>query len=417
MTAKHARRDRVDGAGIYSTRLHLVLYSFLLILTPFILVRNYLQNAIGEITRFSMPIAGRDLPVVPVAALIVLAVLLVLLRSRLTRQRLVAGAIVLAMLAAAQQWTDFYAGMPFYSLQQNWHYIAYGVFVFMMYQDLAPRRVPMARIILVTYIVAMLFSAFDEFFQRHMSMRVFDISDIAKDTYGALLGLILLYAWVTEPGELRAGFRMVRHRKLGDYLAHPASLLVLLTALTSSFVFFSALLTGPGYLGTAVFLSIAGFLVFFVILHASQFKWGKRGLLVLLVVALVAQGVAWFRGRDAGVVHRRPGLAVYHGVPVRFFDFMIYPDGRLRLMDKKTTFGFLDKRGLLKREADIIVVATGTDGSGGRGFPAERESQFLYNRYTQRGTQVIRQRNPEACRTYNRLKREGKRVLLIFHNG
>lgn len=416
MPARTARRGHADGTGIYSPRLHLVLYSIILVLTPFILVRNYLQNAIGDITRFALPVAGRDVPVVPVVALVFLAILLILLRSHLTRQRILAGLIVLVMVVIAQQMTDFYAGMPPYSLQQNWHYIAYAIFALIMYQDLARRRIPLARIILVTYFVAMLYSSFDEFFQRHMSMRVFDVSDIAKDACGALLGLIMIFSWVTEPNDLQAGCRSIRHRNLGAYLANPISVLVLLTALTSSFIFFSSLLTGPGYVGLIVLISVAGFLVFFVIFHVSQYRWGKRGLLGLLAIVLVTQGVSCVRGRDAGVIQRRPGLVVYNGIPVPFFDFMIFPNGCFRLMDKKKSFGFLDKRCLLRREADIIVVAAGTDGSGGRGFPSERESQFLYNLYTRRGTQVIRQRNPEACRTYNRLKQEGKRVLLILHN-
>ena len=63
-----------------------------------------------------------------------------------------------------------------------------------------------------------------------------------------------------------------------------------------------------------------------------------------------------------------------------------------------------------------IVIGSGADGLGGRGFIKESAHQFIYNPHTQRGTQVIILKTPEACQVFNRLKRERKNVLFVLHN-
>ncbi|MCK4548492.1 MAG: Mth938-like domain-containing protein [Candidatus Eisenbacteria sp.] len=416
MPARRAQKPSSSPGWSSSTRLQLVAYSALLVATPFLLVRQYLQNAIGQITHFAFHLCGKEIPTVPAVALLLFTVLLIRFRSHLTKPRILAGVVALAAVALAQQITDFYAGFAFYDLQQNWHYIAYAVFAFMMYRDLAPRRVALAGILLTVYFWAMLLSSFDEAFQRHMSARVFDVSDIAKDVCGSLTGLVLIFAGVVESRGLPATHRQLRHRQPGAYFRNPVAVLVLLTALTFLFLFFSSLLTEFAYWKLSVLLTIGAFLVFSLLFHASRFKWGKYSLLGIAVAAVLVQSCFFIKYRNDGIVHNRPGLTVYKGIPVVFFDLMIFPNGMFRLVDRKTHFNFLDRRSLLKQRADIVVVGAGSSGQGGRGFPSEAPSQFVYNRFTQRGTQVIILRNSEACRVYNRLKQEGKSVLLVLHN-
>ena len=83
------------------------------------------------------------------------------------------------------------------------------------------------------------------------------------------------------------------------------------------------------------------------------------------------------------------------------------------------TFSFGDKTAtilpLLRKGVDIIIIGSGMDGLGGKGFPDE-SNFFKYNPFFKRGTQVIILKNSEACELFNRLKRENKNVLFILHN-
>jgi len=86
---------------IHSTRLHVVLYSFLLVATPFIMLRAYMQEAVGQLTRIYVEIAGREIVIVPWAVLVLFLAILVLARRHLTPLRIAAGFIALALVALA----------------------------------------------------------------------------------------------------------------------------------------------------------------------------------------------------------------------------------------------------------------------------------------------------------------------------
>jgi len=103
-------------------------------------------------------------------------------------------------------------------------------------------------------------------------------------------------------------------------------------------------------------------------------------------------------------------------VPVPFFDIMIFSDGSFRPVDKKHYFNARDQRFFLRQEADIILIGSGAEGKGGQGFPEKDPVQFIFNNYRGRPTQVIILRTPDACREFNRMKREGKHVLFVLHN-
>ena len=62
------KRVTARAGLIHSTRLHLVLYSALLVATPFLMLRAYLQDAIGRVSLAEIPIAGLSVPVVPLVA-------------------------------------------------------------------------------------------------------------------------------------------------------------------------------------------------------------------------------------------------------------------------------------------------------------------------------------------------------------
>ena len=158
------------------------------------------------------------------------------------------------------------------------------------------------------------------------------------------------------------------------------------------------------------------FLFFFILFHISQMRWGKACIVLLLAVVLVGQGYSYVKHRSEGIVSNRYGLTVYRGIPIPFFDVLFFPDGAFRLVDKKHHFNYRDRTFLLKQKTDIVLIGSGRDGKGGGGFAEAGISQFTFNPFTQRGTQVIILRTPEACRVFNRLRREGKNVLFVLHN-
>jgi VanZ family protein len=415
MAAKKLPRSNVQSSGIHSTRLHVVLYSLLLVATPFVLLQSFLVEMISEVSGSAIELGGWEIPILPYIALILLVLFIVIFRSRLTKLRILGGLTAILMIALAQQVTDYYFGHNFYDLQQNWHYIAYGIFAFMMYRDLAPRDIPRAKIILVTFFAALLFSSFDETFQLYMSDRVFDISDTAKDVWGTLTGIVLINFVVSQPEMMLTNLKRMRQRVFQGYLRNPVSVLILLFVLAFIFLCYSSLMTDFPYWYVTIIFTVCSFLLFFAIFHFSQYKWGKYGLLATFAIAILIQVYSVVSHSSDHIVHNQYGLTVYKGIPIFFLDVMIFPDGTFRLVDKKHYFYQRDKSFFLKQKTDIIIFGSGAYGEGGRGF-SEKTSMFIYNPYIRRGTQVIILKTAEACRLFNRLKRERKNVLFILHN-
>jgi VanZ family protein len=416
MSTKRVNQPSPHLHWVHSTRLHVVLYSMLLVATPFLMLRGFLQSAIGHASIYTVHLGGLPIVVVPTLALIGAIVLLIVVRRAITRRRVLAVAVAALMIALTQQITDYYVGHSFYDLQHNWHYFAYAIFAYMVYRDLAPRGVSIARMMLVTYWAALLFSTFDEAFQRHMSSRVFDVSDIAKDSWGSLIGMTFLYLGGTRAGALLDQWRPLRQRALRGYLAHAPSLYVLMLVLTLLLVCNSSLLCDFRHWPTVVLITASGFAVFFVLFHLSQYRWVKYGLLTVAAVGVLVQAYFFAKYRDDHIMHNRYGLTVYRGIPIVFFDVLIFSDGSFRLVDKKHYFNSRDQAFLMRLKPDILLIGNGAQGLGGRGFPKHTAYQFMYNPYIERGTQVIIQKTGEACQLYNRLKREGKNVVFLLHN-
>jgi hypothetical protein len=269
---------------------------------------------------------------------------------------------------------------------------------------------------LITYLVALSLSAFDEVFQMHMSSRVFDVSDIAKDLWGSLMGIVFLYLIVTESHTLSRQWKRIRHRWLPDYWKHPPSLLILMFVFALLLLCYSSLLSEYEYCGYVVLLTVVSFTAFLLLFHLSQYRILKYALIVTCACIVLLQTYFFVKHRSHNVVYNRHGLTVYKGIPILFFDAMIFPDGTFRLVDKKHYFNFRDQNFFMKQQTDIVVVSSGSRGEGGQGFPVKAPVQFIFNPFTQRGTQVIILENSQACELFNRLKDEGKNVLFILHN-
>lgn len=414
-----AVRSRYAGAPlgrIHSTRLHLALYSFLLVATPFVLLRNFLVDMIGKISGTTLPVAGQQLPVVPLAAFLLLAAGMYGFRSQVTRLRLIAVGVVVVMDTLAQQITDYYFGHHFYDLQQNWHYIAYGLFAFMAYRDFRPRGYSLARILWTIWLAGLAFSCFDEIFQMKMSARVFDPCDIAKDSLGTCMGMVLISLGSSQSDVFLRGMRRLSQTTWSGLFRNPFASLLLMFLMTFLLLNVSSLLTDTEHLPAVALITFSLWAVLLLLAYVLLFKTGRRVLLGLLAVAVVLQGISLVRHRDSGISQHRFGLTVYRGVPLPFFDVLIHGDGSFRLVDKKHYFNLRDQDFFLKQRVDIVIVGSGDQGKGGRGFPGQGISHFQYNPHLHRATQFIIQSTPEACRTFNRLKQERKNVILVVHN-
>ena len=400
---------------INSPTLHVVMYAILLFATPFILLRNFLQGAIGSVSRFSFNIIGMEIPFVVAVGIIFAVALVVALRRYITLYRVLAILAVVLMIGIAQKSTDYYFNHNFYDLQQNWHYFAYGIFAFMMFRALKPKKVPAAKIILWTFIAALCISSLDEGVQRFISNRVFDISDIAKDVWGVLLGLVVIY-FVGESGKIvRRGWKL-RQKRVADYFKKPFSLLVLEILFAYILLFFSSILSDSRFWYQVIAFTLAAFAIAFAIIHLSQKKGFRIAFIGVAAVVIILQSAFFIKYRKANIVYNSYAITVYKGIPIVYFDILIHPNGTFRLVDKKHAFNQRDMQFFHHHARDILLIGSGSEGKGGKGFPEVLKTQFIFNPVTKRGLQVIIQKTPEACKTFNRLKNEGKNVLFVIHN-
>jgi hypothetical protein len=407
---------RSKGEWIHSTRLHLILYSFLLILTPFILLQNYLVEAISSISGSTFPLATLRVPIVPLLAGVLLMIVVLLYRTRITRWILAAVIIVVLMDAAAQEITDFYFGHKFYDLQQNWHYIAYALFAYMAYRDLSPRRLPLSRILWLTFVSAIVLSSVDEAFQKGMSSRVFDLSDTAKDAWGCLMGMVLITLGGNHAVALSRTSRRLWTAGLREHFRNPLTSLFMMLIFNLIFLSCASLLSDSEYVGVAVGLTLMVFAVFLLVYALLLNRKARVPVAALFLLLIIGLGYRYVQHRDDFSVRNQGCFTIYRGIPIPFFDVLIFPDGRFRLVDKKRYFNSRDQRFFLGQRSDIIVVGSGRTGLGGKGFPETSMVQFVYNPFLGRATQVIILMTPDACRVFSRLKMEKRNVLLVIHN-
>ncbi len=399
---------------LLSPLLHLILYGALLVATPFIMLQNFLQEAIGSISEIIFHVGSIKVVVLPCTMGLFLLIVFLLTFRNLNFFRVGVLIFILLMIALAQQLTDFYFHHNFYDLQQNWHYYAYSIFAWLMYLYLVKREMPVSRMMLWTFFIALFLSSFDEFFQLHMSNRVFDISDIAKDAWGVLIGMAFVY-FVLGDGRALLRQGRLRHRRLSGYLGNPIATFVLVLLLGLLLLIISSLLTEVEYGWVSTGITIAVFLFCWLLIHLSQFRWIGPVVYILVIGSLLTE-ITLFYTSEPRVTHNSYGLTIYRGVPIPFFDIMIFPDGGFRLVDKKHMFNVRDRQTLLLQEADIIVIGSGTRGKGGLGFPRNHAHQFLWNPFAQQGVQLLILPNQNAVQVFNQLKKDGKNVLFVLHN-
>ena len=389
-------------------------YSLLLIATPFLLLQNYLQSFIGQLSDIKVTLFKNEVPVIPLLALLLILFLIVWLRKHITRTRVIGWVVVLIMFWLGQQLTDFYFYHRFYDLQYNWHYLAYAIFAFLNYRYLKEKGAEKSKILLSTFITALVISSFDEMIQIPLSNRVFDLGDVSKDLWGTMIGLVFVFV-IIENGKLFSGYLKIRYPKLKDYLSDAVAMFFYLTLFALLFMAFTSVLSDTRYLFQAIAFPLVIFWVLFLFIHWSQFK--VRWVLWILMAAMLG-GLVMLQVKyhSKGIVAVNNHLFLYKGIPVYYFDVLIYPDQTFRLVDKKEFFNQRDKKTIKKLSENILLIAAGSRRDGGKGFNPDKISYFGYNEFRQKGLQVIILDNKSAFDQYNRLTGEGKRVTMIVKN-
>ncbi|MCF7913136.1 MAG: VanZ family protein [Candidatus Cloacimonetes bacterium] len=397
------------------TQLNFVLYVLLLIMTPFLLLQNYLQTAIGIASNTLLQVGGVSIPYTLIVGVIVLGILLYYARKSLRLVHLAVIAVILFLFWVGQQLTDYYFNHKFYELQHNWHYIAYSGFAIISWRFWKSLGKTASQTILYTLIFAFSASMLDELAQVPLSNRIFDVCDIAKDIYGVVLGNVFVF-FVLDNGRSMPGKLKLTHRTIKGYLQDPLTLLVYEYIFVFIFLSISSIISEREYFPVSLLIPIGIFILLWLMIHLLQNKVSRWVVLSIILLSVAALSISVASNYSKDITYNKYGLTVYKGIPIPFFDVMIFEDGSFRLVDKKHVFNKRDQRTILTKCTDILLIGSGADGLGGRGFSEREPVQFIYNSNTGGMTQIIILRTPEACQVYNRLKKEHKNVTFILHN-
>lgn len=379
------------------------------------MLQNYLQDAISMLSELHFVILGITVHYLAVVFILFFVVMILIFRRNLTWRKGLAWVVILCMWMIGQEISDYYLDVPFYHLQHNWHYFAYGIFAFLANQVYRSKYTKHADIILRIFLTALFISTFDEIAQVFISTRIFDISDIAKDLWGVLMGIIFLNFIKENPANFLSGGIRIREKRLKDYLHSPVALLIWLSIFALLLLFVSSSLSDPGYAGQVVLITFVLFLILFLIVHHTKKKGSKIALSIVIVVIIGSFAISLCGKPDKYIKHLRSGMLFYKSVPLPYFDYIIFENGSFRVVDKKEFFNQTDIRFLFKKASNILLIGSGTEPKTRMGFPEAVESQFIYNPETGRGLQVIILPNEQACKVYNRLKSESKEVVFLIH--
>jgi len=398
-----------------TTLVDLILYSLLLVATPFIMLQNYLQLSIAFFSRANFHLGNISIPYILLIALAIILFLFFKFRKLLNKKRILSLSFIILLVFAGHSVSDFYLNMKFYDLQQNWHYIAYGIFSFLMYRYCKTKNTLPNKIILRTLLVAVSLSTFDELFQLFLSSRTFDISDISKDLWGAIIGIVFVFFVIENPVVLK-NKSQIQFDKLKNYPKNTFSVIFYSLILSFIFLICSSLLSEIKYSIIAILITIFVFSTIFFIIHFLQYKTFRRLFTFFFIIATITQAIFFIKYKDKNIVYNSNGITVYKGIVIPYFDILIKPSGCFRLVDKKQIFNKTDIFTIFDYSSDIILIGRGVHGRGGEGLPAPYEVQFLFNPKSKKMVQVINLKNKQACAEYNKLKAEGKNVVFIIHN-
>ena len=403
---------------VFSPAVNIILFDMLLIITPFLMVTNYLQTSIRELSHLSFSLFDINIPIILSVVIVLGLIGLIPNLGKLSTSRAISLAYIIIMVFIGHNVSDYYLDLSFFDLQQNWHYIAYGLFAFVMYRALKHKNLPYNKLITIIFFKALVISAIDEGFQYFISNRIFDLCDIAKDSFGSVMGIIFVLFFI-ENGRILDNFKNIRNKKIGDYFRNPISLLFIYMIFAIALVSVSSFLTDTALIFEAVSISLAITIVLLILIHLTTIKIGKYAISVIGALVIISVIYSAVTNSDSGAEYSGENTILHRGLPIIYFDVMLYSDGWFRLVDKKDYFNSVDLQTILKKEPDILIFSKGKNNIGGQGLEAiksTRVPQFIYNPNTGRGTQLAILENKKAIEEFNRLKKNNKNVILIYHH-
>lgn len=401
----------------YIPEINAVLYGALVILIPFIMLQNYLQATIYQLNQIKFDIFGIETPIIVLAFLIIIITLFILYYKQINLYRIVSFFIIVLLLILAEGLTDYYITSNYFDLQNNWHYFAYGTYSVILFRLFNLRHKPLNKVLIYTFLICFGLSTFDEGYQYFLSSRVFDVSDIAKDTWGCNLGLLAVLFVFRQGSDFKNNYKL-HHKKLREYFKEPANVLLIQVFLSLFFVFFSSLMTDHKYILFAFIIPLIIFIICFFAFHFFQYKKFKKILFTFIGLLVIIQAIFIIIYFNDNFSYCDNNIVIYKGIVFPYCDIMVSSRGKINPIDKKEEFNNQDIRFLINQQHDIVLIAKGNDNSGGKGFYKHNDEDihFLYNPYTNKGIQFIILDSKQACIEFNRLKKQGKDVLMIIHN-
>ena len=216
--------------------------------------------------------------------------------------------------------------------------------------------------------------------------------------------------------------RRVLQPRLKDYFQKPYPLLVLLFIFNLLLLIFSSLLTSLSYFYVLLLLTFFVFIVVFFILHMSQYKFARIIFSAIIIVSILTQSFFFIKYKKENILYNIYGLTIYKGIPILLFDVLIYPSGFFRLVDKKHRFNHTDKARLLSLKSDLIIIGSGSDGIGGKGFfpdnkGGHNKGECILDLGSGISSRVVILRTPAACKLFNKIKKQNnKQVTFVIHN-
>jgi len=399
----------------HPTFLHLIFYSLLLYLTPFMLLRNFLPQFISDLSGTRIFQNSLNLPLIIVVFIIFAIAAIIFWRKKLTLFRLFSLLILAIIWLAAQSVTDHYMYMKILDVQNNWHYIAYGLFAILFYRFKILKTSNHSMIIVQGFLLALFISVSDEIFQLFISNRVFDVSDIAKDLLGVLLGFYVLH-FIWFEGMIFKEHPKIYVSGLKHFFNTPFPVYVFLFISSFIFLYISSLLTQYIYLFQAIKISLIAIAILFLIFNLLPYKAIRKTFMIIVSAIIIVGVLLFFLNHKKSFTHVEKSKMVYRGIPVWYFDLMIKPNGMLKLVDKKKHFYPYDLNRIFHYKADILILGSGYRGDAATGLPENEIVQFVYNPVTKQAMQIIKLKTQEAALEFNRLRQEGYNVMFIGHN-
>jgi len=292
--------------------------------------------------------------------------------------------------------------------------MGYGIFAWISWLYHDQKGHSKARYLWSTLLMGQIISVFDETAQIFISGRVFDICDIGKDLWGVMVGMMVIIAAVSNKSS-DYKFRLI-HKKITDNFRNPYSILFIILIYGFLFLSISSILTETRYLVNVFMWTWSIFLLIMLIIYFLQYKIPRVIILISLAGLIIFVGITVKSNSQNIIIHKKPGLLEFRGITVPYFDLMIKTDGAVQVVDKKVYFNKKDKiNRIYGLTDDILIIGSGSRGQGGKGF-YDNNSHFVYNPITKKPLQILVYPNQQACRIYNKLHAEGKKVLFIIYN-